>query len=554
MVACMLRLTLAAFFVIVVAPSVVAQEDAIMPNPIEAPDENQPTPDQVTLGKILFWEEQLSFDNTLACGTCHRPEAGGSDPRAFKGSHPGPDGLFGVFLTDDDVAGSPSAVSADADTGFLHEESFFPAPQATPRKAPTVYNLHATDLNWDGEFSGPFDDPVTGESVINFGGSIEAAIADAINDPVQMGALNWGWVDVQSKLASVKPMLLATDLPPDMDAFVTANNTYPKMFQAVYGSPDVTATRAIFAIANYLRTQVTDQTLFDIEVLNSGSFTDPGLEDGLTLFKEEGNCTSCHVFPFLSDTNFHNIGVRPDAEDIGREAVTGQAEDRGKFRTPNARNSLLRGTLFHNGGVANVTELIDFYDEQVNKFEGPNMDPEIFNLYLTQAERLALVRLIEEGMTDPRLATAQPPFDHPTLRSDLPASNTVFGVPSLSGTGTTMTLIAHVPANIGHPNWMLGVDDATPNQGAILALSMSAADGSPFPDPAFPIPMNIGFPIVQMLPTATDAFGVATIQLPINKNAALQGQKMYGQFFVSDPGAVATGGLYGSEGVEIEFL
>ena len=41
--------------------------------------ENPFSPEKALLGKALFWDEQLSSDNTMACGTCHRPAAGGSD-------------------------------------------------------------------------------------------------------------------------------------------------------------------------------------------------------------------------------------------------------------------------------------------------------------------------------------------------------------------------------------------------------------------------------------------------------------------------------------------
>jgi hypothetical protein len=57
-------------------------------NPFEttAPNDYVPTPGSYTeskarLGKALFWDEQVSTDNTMACGTCHLPEMAGLDPR-----------------------------------------------------------------------------------------------------------------------------------------------------------------------------------------------------------------------------------------------------------------------------------------------------------------------------------------------------------------------------------------------------------------------------------------------------------------------------------------
>ena len=75
----------------------------VTPPPVSP--ENPLTEEKRVLGKILFWDEQLSSDDTVACGTCHIPAAGGADPRFA--AHPGPDGLFG---TEDDTIGSAGIV------------------------------------------------------------------------------------------------------------------------------------------------------------------------------------------------------------------------------------------------------------------------------------------------------------------------------------------------------------------------------------------------------------------------------------------------------------
>ena len=95
--------------------------------PVDFPVENPPSTVKATLGKFLFWEEQMSGDNTMACGTCHFPEAGGSDARSFDfdSIHPGFDGVFG---TEDDVRGSKGVISFDKPAKKLvWEEVFFPA-------------------------------------------------------------------------------------------------------------------------------------------------------------------------------------------------------------------------------------------------------------------------------------------------------------------------------------------------------------------------------------------------------------------------------------------
>ena len=72
--------------------TIAAQGGGALP-PVPAPPQNPVTAEKAVLGKILFWDEQLSSDDTMACGTCHLPEANGADPRF--GTHPGFDGLLG---------------------------------------------------------------------------------------------------------------------------------------------------------------------------------------------------------------------------------------------------------------------------------------------------------------------------------------------------------------------------------------------------------------------------------------------------------------------------
>src|SRR6185503_13658971 len=95
------------------------------------PPQNPLSEQKRVLGKILFWDEQMSSDNTVACGTCHRPGKGGGDPR--QGRHPGADGIMN---TDDDTFGSPGVPHMDK-AGIAREHKIFGmGPQVGDRTAP----------------------------------------------------------------------------------------------------------------------------------------------------------------------------------------------------------------------------------------------------------------------------------------------------------------------------------------------------------------------------------------------------------------------------------
>lgn len=52
-----------------------------LPATVPHPADNQPSPERVELGKMLFFEKRLSGDGKSSCVTCHLPELGWSDGR-----------------------------------------------------------------------------------------------------------------------------------------------------------------------------------------------------------------------------------------------------------------------------------------------------------------------------------------------------------------------------------------------------------------------------------------------------------------------------------------
>ena len=545
------------------APAIQAQGDVSLPNPPQFPDENPLLPNQDILGKFLFWEEQMSGDNTMSCGTCHIHESGGSDPRIA--TNPGPDGLFG---TDDDISGSAGVVAFDSvGRFFVHEDNFFPNVQVTGRKSPSAINAAHFDnvgMFWDGRATGEFRDPITDEILIGFGGGLESqAVGPPLSD-VEMGGLNRNWQDILDTLAVVKPMALATDIPDEMLDYLGDHPNYPSMFKDVYGTNEITIERIAFAIANYERTLIADETLLDLD-LDGVLPLSPEHQAALDLFNGAANCAACHTLPFTADLNFHNIGLRPESEDIGLEATTMSPFDKGKFKTPNIRNASIRLPLFHNGSANTVDEVLDFYGRGGDFDELGLLDDNMQVLLdslggvVTQEELDSLVDFINEAMIDPRVVNNEFPFTRPTLRSELQALdplNDQYGVESLNGVGEAASVLAHIPANLGNLNFLLGVDNATPFSKAVLAFAFDDDPaGTVFPDPRFPVPVNIEVDSMFLLiDTMTDGFGVATASLPLPMDPAIDGLTIYAQWFIADPDATATGGIYGSKGVSIPLF
>ena len=88
-------------------------------DPVFFPPENPFSEEKRVLGKILFWDEQLSSDNTTSCGTCHIPAAGGTDPRIA--NNPGIDGMQNTL---DDIRGSFGIVKSDSNDDYAVDATF----------------------------------------------------------------------------------------------------------------------------------------------------------------------------------------------------------------------------------------------------------------------------------------------------------------------------------------------------------------------------------------------------------------------------------------------
>ena len=492
--------------------------------PPAVPPENPITDSKAVLGKILFWDEQLSSDNTIACGSCHLPRFGSGDPRSVR--IPGPDGIPG---SDDDTFGSPG-VARSTRTGHYRPdvEAGFAA-RITPRLAPNVLTAAYDDeIFWDGRAGARFIDPATGEVILEEGGALESQSLQPLLNPVEMAYEGRTWDDVIAKIEGSTPLGLATDLPPDTASAIAAHPTYPELYDDAFGSGGgVTLARTAMALATYLRTLVPDQSPFDRNGLSASE------EAGKLVFQTK-NCTHCHRGRAQSDHEFHNTGIRPAHEDVGRMAVTGDSADIGRFKTPSLRNVGLRTRLTHAGTFGSLEEIVDFYDRGGDFHE--HQDPAMAPLGLTSAERSNLIAFLRSGLTDPRVANAQHPFDRPTLRSEI-GSAVELGVGHPGSGDRVPQLLATSPLVAG-AEFRLGIHDALGGARSLLAVSRAAAsDGRLVRGvPLYVSPASARL-VERTLRGEGPGAGYATVRPRRPLEPRHVGREVFAQWFVLDPEA-----------------
>jgi cytochrome c peroxidase len=301
---------------------------------VENQHPSQRTHGITSLGQQLFFDTRLSRSGMTACASCHLPEYAFAEP-------------------------SPVSVS---DSGRLGQ-----------RNAPSLINVGLLPtLTWDGRLR---------------------TLEQQALSPFRRGEMGLTIEEVEARLK--------TD----------AEYTY--LFRLYFGR-NPTADRMAAALAAFQRTLVSGETRFE-RYLRRG---DPGIlspleKDGSLIFDRRANCSQCHALSvgqfevwrnaplLLTDFQFHNLGIGYRSgrfTDLGRFAVTQLRQDLGAFRTPALRNLGRTAPYMHDGSLATLEEVVDFYDRGGRP--NPNLSHRMRPLLLNEFEKAALVAFLR-SLDDP---------------------------------------------------------------------------------------------------------------------------------------------------------
>lgn len=348
------------------AIQVVAQELGLPPVPI--PANNPQSPAKIALGEKLFHDTSFSADGKVSCATCH------DQGKGFTDNLPVSEGFNRLTGT---------------------------------RNAPTILNsAYMTSLFWDGR------EP-----------DLEGQSKQPPINPVEGG------------LPSHQPIL----------QIVRDDDEYAQAFSAVFDieANEISMEHVSKAIASFERTVVAGNSAFDRYYYageKNALAEDAGR--GLGLFLGKGRCVSCHRIEqtqaLFTDNRFHNIGVgfkqirgkeaetaeqfqkakragadvdvavltQKNVSELGRFAVTDNITEVGAFKTPTLRNVDKTAPYMHDGSLATLEDVVDFYnnggrDEETDPLSG-FLSGGIRPLNLTDEEKQDLVAFME-ALTSPDL-------------------------------------------------------------------------------------------------------------------------------------------------------
>lgn len=336
--------------------------------PVPIPVNNPQTAAKIALGDRLFHDARFSADGKVSCSTCH------SQAKAFTDNLPVSKGFNGLTGT---------------------------------RNAPTVINAaYMKTLFWDGR------EP-----------DLEGQSKQPPINPVEGG------------LPDYKPLL----------AVIRKDRGYVKAFKGVFGvdAGAISMDHVAMAIASFERTIVAGNSPFDrYYYAGDKKAMTPAQIRGLAIFTGKGRCVSCHTIEqtqaLFTDNRFHNIGIgfkrihgkeariaeqfvqakrkgadvdvtvltKQSMSELGRFAVTENITQVGAFKTPTLRNVDRTEPYMHDGSLATLEEVVDFYNnggrvketDPVSGFLSGGIRP----LGLSKDEKKDLVKYME-ALTSPDL-------------------------------------------------------------------------------------------------------------------------------------------------------
>lgn len=182
---------------------------------------------------------------------------------------------------------------------------------------------------------------------------------------------------------------------------------YRDQFSRTFGSTEVTPEKMALAMEQFMVSIVSYNSKYDKFLLGEAELTESE-ERGRQLFTTEYNpffpefsgadCAHCHGGANFENDLYMNNGLDATITDIGREEVTGNPNDKGKFKVPSLRNVEKTAPYMHDGRFSTLEEVIDHYNEGIQS--SPTTDPTVQNtvatgLFLTAQDKQDLINFLK---------------------------------------------------------------------------------------------------------------------------------------------------------------
>ncbi len=170
---------------------------------------------------------------------------------------------------------------------------------------------------------------------------------------------------------------------------------YRARFKQVFGTEEFGIDEVTKAIATYERTVLSGNSPYDRYKAGNKTAMTASQIRGFDVYFNKAKCDQCHEGINLTANSYHNIGVGTDKPnpDEGRSAVTKNPADWGAFKTPTLREIARTAPYMHDGSIATLEEVVDYYDK--GGVANKNLDEKIKPLKLSATEKKDLVEFMK---------------------------------------------------------------------------------------------------------------------------------------------------------------
>lgn len=175
-----------------------------------------------------------------------------------------------------------------------------------------------------------------------------------------------------------------------------ANPKYNKAAQDIY-QREIDGFVITRSIASFLRTFISDNSRYD-RFLNreNGVRLSQSENRGKGLFfGDKANCSKCHSGLQFTDYSFQNNGLLNSYanKDRGRERLTLNPDDEGKFRVATLRNIELTSPYMHNGSLPTLKSVLQHYSSHGADHKDKN--PIIDSIELTPQDEDDIIEFLK---------------------------------------------------------------------------------------------------------------------------------------------------------------
>ncbi len=188
---------------------------------------------------------------------------------------------------------------------------------------------------------------------------------------------------------------------------------YRPLFVKAFGSGEINIDLTTKAIATYERTVLSGNSPYDRYKAGQKSALNAAQVRGMDIYFNKAKCDQCHEGINFTLNSFNNLGVGTDKPnpDPGRYEVTKNDADWGAFKTPTLRDIARTAPYMHDGSLATLEAVVDFYND--GGIKNKNLDEKLKPLHLSKSEQTDLVAFLRSLNGEGWLAQHQPPKQFP---------------------------------------------------------------------------------------------------------------------------------------------